>query len=51
MKNPADYVEEHNATARLRYSLHRLYYISGGYVYNQVDADINIDDFVDHRFS
>ena len=42
--------KEYNGTASLRYSFARWYYVSGRYVYNQVDADINLDDYVDHRF-
>lgn len=42
--------KEFNATAGLRYSFARWYYVSGRYIYNQLNADINSNDYVDHRF-
>ena len=49
-ESPEKDENEYNGTASLRYSFGRWYFISGRYVYNQVDADVNANDYADHRF-
>jgi len=51
LQNPFDSNQkEYNGTASLSYRLSSWLYLSGRYVYTKVDADINDDDYVDHRF-
>ena len=51
LQNPLESLEkESTGTASLSYRFSRWFFISGRYVYNQINADINTDDYVDHRF-
>lgn len=50
LQNPLESNEIiYNGIASLRYSFARWYFVSARYVYNEVDADIELNSYVDHR--